>query len=68
MNKDKRAKEVLHWVPEGRKRRGRPRKNWIETAKNDREAWKYHGRWWRSWHWIESSGKDVLPDVQMCTG
>jgi len=25
----------LHWVPEAKKRRGRPRKNWTETVMND---------------------------------
>ena len=28
------------------------------------EAWKYHGRGRRSWQWTESSGENVLPDVQ----
>jgi len=35
MDKDRRANQVLHWVPEGSKRRERPRKNWTETVKND---------------------------------
>ena len=35
MDKDRRANHILHWVPEGRKRRERPRKNWTETVKND---------------------------------
>ena len=35
MDKDRRANQVLHWVPEGKKRRARPRKNWTETVKND---------------------------------
>ena len=35
MDKDRSASQVLHWVPERRKRRGRPRKNWTDTAKND---------------------------------
>ena len=34
-DKDRRANQVLRWVPEGRKRRGRPRKIWTETVKND---------------------------------
>jgi len=33
--KDRRANQILHWFPEGRKRRGRPRKNWTDTVKND---------------------------------
>ena len=35
MDKDRRANQALHWVPEGRKRKGRPRKNWTETVKSD---------------------------------
>src|SRR6218665_3943126 len=35
MNKDRRANQILHWFPEGRKRRGRPRKNYTDTVKND---------------------------------
>ena len=35
MNKDRRANQVLHWVHEGRQRRGRPPKNGAETVKND---------------------------------
>ena len=35
MDKDRRANQALHWVPEGRKRKGRPRKNWTETGKSD---------------------------------
>ena len=36
MDKHRRANQILlHWVPEGRNRRGKPRKNWTETAKND---------------------------------
>jgi len=35
MDNDRRANQVLHWVSEGRKRRGRPRRNWTETVKND---------------------------------
>src|SRR6218665_4009391 len=35
MDKDRRANQILHWFPEGRKRRGRPRKNWTDTVKND---------------------------------
>src|SRR6218665_1780371 len=35
MDKDRRANQILHWFPEGRKRRGRPQKNWTDTVKND---------------------------------
>jgi len=35
MEKDRRDKEVLYWVPERRKRNVRPRKNWTETVKSD---------------------------------
>jgi len=35
MDKDRRANQVLHWVSERRKRKGRPRKNWTETVKSD---------------------------------
>ena len=35
MDKDRRANQSLHWVPEGRKRKGRPRKDWTETVKSD---------------------------------
>src|SRR6218665_3465022 len=35
MNKDRRANQILHWVPERRKRSGRPRKNRLETVMND---------------------------------
>lgn len=35
MDNDRRAYQILHWVPEGRKRRGTPGKNWTETVKND---------------------------------
>src|SRR6218665_2991077 len=34
MGKNRRANQILHRVPERRKRRGRPRKNWAETVKN----------------------------------
>ena len=35
MDKDRRAKHALHWVPEGRKRKGRPRNSWTESVKSD---------------------------------
>src|SRR6218665_2681763 len=35
LDKDRRANQMLHWVLEGRKRRGRPWKNWTETIKNN---------------------------------
>ena len=35
MDKDRRANQILHWVPERRKSRGRSRKNWTETVKNE---------------------------------
>jgi len=35
MEKDRRANRVLHWVSEGRKKRGKSRKNWTETVNND---------------------------------
>jgi len=35
MGKDRRANQILHWVLEGRKRRGKPWKNWTETVKNN---------------------------------
>ena len=35
MDKYRRPNRILHWLPEGRKRRGRPQKNWTETVKND---------------------------------
>jgi len=28
--------QELHWVPEGRKRKGRPRKNWIVRDRQER--------------------------------
>jgi len=31
----RRANQTLLWVPEGRKRRERPQKNWTEIIKND---------------------------------
>ena len=34
-DKDRRANQVLHRVPDGRKSRKRRRKNWTETVKND---------------------------------
>src|SRR6218665_1559346 len=41
LDKDRRANQALHWVPEGRKRKERVRKNWTETIKNDLEiSWK----------------------------
>ena len=35
MDKNRRANQILHWVAEGIKRRGRLWKNWTETVKND---------------------------------
>jgi len=35
MGKDRRTDQILHWVHEGRKRRGRLWKNWTETVKYD---------------------------------
>jgi len=35
MDRDRRASQILHWIPEGRKRRGRPRKNWTRRVMND---------------------------------
>ena len=35
MDKDRRTNQILHWFPEGKKRRGRPRNNWTDTVKND---------------------------------
>jgi len=34
MGKERRTNQILLWVPEGRKRRGRPRKNWTGTVKS----------------------------------
>src|SRR6218665_1380723 len=34
MDKDRTANQILHWVPDGRKRQGRSRKNWMETIKS----------------------------------
>ena len=34
-NNVRRANQILHWVPERRKRTGRQLKNWTETVKND---------------------------------
>jgi len=35
IDKDRRANQILHWVPEVRKRRRIPWKNWTETVKNN---------------------------------
>src|SRR6218665_1857033 len=35
MDKGRRANQALHWVPEGRQRKGRLRKKWTETVKSD---------------------------------
>jgi len=35
LNKACPTNQILHWFPEGRKRRGEPRKNWTDTVKND---------------------------------
>jgi len=57
-----------HWVAEGRKRRGRTREKWTETAKNDLRGLEI------SWERVEglamdrTSGDNVLPNVQTCTG
>jgi len=42
----------LHWVPEGRKRRGRLRKNWAETVKNDLRCLEI------SWERVEEQAMD----------
>jgi len=70
MDKDRRANQILHWVPEGRKRRGRLQKNWTETVKSNLECLEI------SWKRADElamdrdrlSRGDTLPDVQTCTG
>jgi len=31
MNKTRRPKQVMNWTPGGKRGRGKPRKNWLET-------------------------------------
>jgi len=35
MSKDRRATQVMNWDQEGKRGRGRPRKNWQETIRGD---------------------------------
>lgn len=35
MGQERRAKQATIWAPEGRRGRGRPRKNWMETVRED---------------------------------
>src|SRR5688572_26437460 len=35
MNSDRRANQVINWAPEGKRGRGRPRKNWMGTVRED---------------------------------
>jgi hypothetical protein len=35
MEQERRAKQATIWTPEGRRGRGRPRKNWMETVRED---------------------------------
>jgi len=35
MNSDRRANQVMNWTPEGKRGRGRPRKNWMGTVRED---------------------------------
>ena len=35
MNSDRRANQVINWTLEGKRRRGRPRKNWMGTVQED---------------------------------
>jgi hypothetical protein len=41
-------KSMIHWKPEGKKKRGRPRKTWkdgIYTAMNERGEWNNQRQW-----------------------
>src|SRR6218665_960495 len=70
IDKGRRANQVLHWVPEGIKRRGRPRKNWTETVKNDLRGLEIS--WERAEELamdrVEWRMADRVADVQKCTG
>ena len=35
MGQERRAKQATIWTPEGKRGRGRPRKNWMETIRED---------------------------------
>ena len=35
MNNDRRASQVINWTPEGKRGRGRPRKNWMGAVRED---------------------------------
>ena len=35
MDNDRRARQVIRWTPEGKRGRGRPRKNWMGTVQED---------------------------------
>ena len=35
MDKERRANQVMKWTTEGKRRRGRPRKNWMDTIRKD---------------------------------
>src|SRR5678815_1059782 len=35
MDNDRRASQVIRWTPEGKRGRGRPRKNWMGTVQED---------------------------------
>jgi len=53
MNPTRIPKIMIHWKPEGRKKRGRPRRTWkhgIYTAMNERDL--RMGEWnnWRQWN------------------
>ena len=52
MEDDRLPKKVLKWTPTGRRRRGRPRKGWIEGVEKEMERcgiphdlWNNRGEW-----------------------
>jgi hypothetical protein len=44
MDEEKISRKLLHWKMEGRRRRGRPRKRWLQDLEKDLSVM-HVGRW-----------------------
>src|SRR6218665_2295605 len=68
MNKNRRAKQVMNWSPGGKKRRGRPRKNWPETIREDLRGLELTWKMLSTRRKTEMVGGNALRDMLPSTG
>jgi len=68
MSDDRRAKQVINWVPGGKRGRGKPRKNWPETIREDLKGLNLTWKMLSTRRKTGMDGGNALSDVQFCTG